>query len=216
MQLRRTSATKRTNRGPRRARRDGREQARALRNLPMFARCTSSELRLLDTLTCECEVQAGRVLVAEGRPADQMLIVVSGRARISRNGETLGIAGPGTCVCGRELRAHAPNPITMRAETSVVVRAVNARELRSLLRAMPLVEFVSPPMIRLPIGDSTDRARPAPCSRPDAPRELEDVAANMSARSPRPATHPPRPPDGLYGAPPPPPPHRADRARGGW
>ena len=141
----------------RKPRLDGRPQAMALRKLPMFSDCSVNELQLVDTLTCESDVPAGRVLIREGHPASQMLVVMSGRARISRAGVTLGTAGPGACISGRELRAHAANSVTMTAETPMVVRAASARELGSLLNSVPLLEFVSPPAIRLPVTDVGDK-----------------------------------------------------------
>ena len=151
MGRRRASASGQGHRfGHRRPRLDGRQQVLELAKIPMFSDCTATELKVVDTLTFESEVPAGRVLLREGHPANQMLVVVSGRSRISRAGETLGTAGPGACISGRELRARAANVVTMTAETPMVVRAASARELASLLNAVPLLEFVSPPAIRLP------------------------------------------------------------------
>ena len=45
---------------------DGRSQAAALGNLPMFSDCSGAELRVLDTLLCEARVPAGRVLAGRG------------------------------------------------------------------------------------------------------------------------------------------------------
>ena len=119
---------------------DGRSQAAALGNLPMFSDCSGAELRVLDTLLCEARVPAGRVLAREGEPAEQMLIVVRGRARICRHGEIIGLAGPGTLVAGRELREHSNNSVTMIAETPMTVRVATARELLSLLDAVPRLD----------------------------------------------------------------------------
>jgi class 3 adenylate cyclase len=150
--------------GGRRSRVDGRRQAMALRTLSMFAYCSQAELRLLDTLMCEMQVPAGRVLVREGHAADQMLLIISGRARVSRGGETLGTAERGACIGGRELRAETANTVTMTAETPMVVRAASGREVRSLLYALPLVEFVSPLMIRLP-DTNTAKSDPSVMNR---------------------------------------------------
>ena len=110
-----------------------------LRRVPIFARCSRAELGLIDFLMCETQIPPGRVLVREGLPADQMLLVVSGRACISRGGEALGIAGPGTCVAGRELRARSANTVTMTTVTQMVVRVASAAEFRSLTHALPQV-----------------------------------------------------------------------------
>jgi CRP-like cAMP-binding protein len=112
-----------------------------LRQIPIFARCSRVELELIDFLMCETQIPPGRVLVQEGLPAGQMFMVVSGRACISHGGETLGIAGPGTCVAGREMRARIPNRSTVTALTPMVVRVSSAAEFRSLFSALSAVDF---------------------------------------------------------------------------
>jgi hypothetical protein len=146
----------------RRPRLDGRQQVKDLRRVPIFARCSRAELGLIDFLMCETQIPPGRVLVREGLPADQMLLVVSGRACISRGGEALGIAGPGTCVAGRELRARSANTVTMTTVTQMVVRVASAAEFRSLTHALPQVEFFGP-CGELVLGDQLT-LRPPPAA----------------------------------------------------
>lgn len=122
----------------------------------MFAGCTHSELRLLDALLTETCVATGRVLVREGHPARQMFIIVSGRARVSRGGETLGTAEPGACISGRELQSRIANTITATAETPMVVRVAGAPELQSLVTVAPRFDFVNPPAVRLPAIEVMD------------------------------------------------------------
>jgi class 3 adenylate cyclase len=164
--------------GRRRPQFESRDKAMALRKIPMFADCSRAQLQLLDSLMCEVPVPRGRVLLREGRPADQMLVIVSGRARISRGAETLGTAEPGACFGGRELRSRTPNPVTMTAETPMVVRAASAREFPSLLTSVPLLEFVGPPAIRLPASETVER-RPLPAhsTRDGSRAERQDEAA---------------------------------------
>ena len=69
-----------------------------------------------------------------------MLIVVRGRARICRQGDIVGLAGPGTLVAGRELREHSNNAVTMIAETPMTVRVATRGELLSLLDAVPRLD----------------------------------------------------------------------------
>jgi hypothetical protein len=82
-----------------------------------------------------------------------MLIVIHGRARVCRHGEIVGLAGPGSVVSARELREHCDNSVTMIAETPMTVRAANARELVSMLYAVPALHVfvrgaaVEPPSI---------------------------------------------------------------------
>jgi hypothetical protein len=142
----RGAETNRRGRGDvrRRSHYDGRQQVKDLKAIPIFARCNQSELRLIDLLMCETQIPPGCALVREGLPADQMLVITSGRACISQGGETLGIADPGTCVAGRELRSRSANTLTVTALTPMVVRVASPADFRSLMRALPRVNFFGP------------------------------------------------------------------------
>jgi class 3 adenylate cyclase len=109
----------------------------------------------------EHRVPAGQVMVREGRRADQMIVIVAGQARITWRGTTLGFAGPGACLGGRELRARAANPTTIRAETALTLRAASARDLSGLLATPHGDRFLRSPAITLPVPDA--------CATPDSP-----------------------------------------------
>jgi class 3 adenylate cyclase len=125
--------------------------------------------------------------VREGQLADQMLVVVEGRARVSRFGETIGYAEAGACVGGRELYERRPNVLTMTAETSMVLRAATARDLLSLLSVIPRAEFVRPPIVR-PAEAVDVRVEPFMAPRPIEARchatELVAVGAPTSPEAP--------------------------------
>jgi class 3 adenylate cyclase len=106
----------------------------------MFLGCNSAQLRLLDSLLCETRVGAGRVLVREDLPAEQMVLVMDGRARIARHGETFGLADRGAVVGARELRDRTTYAVTMTADTPMTVRVANARELLSVIDLVPDLE----------------------------------------------------------------------------
>jgi CRP-like cAMP-binding protein len=106
----------------------------------MLKECSNSELRLLDSLLCEIDVAAGRVLVREDQVGEQMLVVIDGRARVSRHGETLGLAERGAIVRGPALRDPRTEAVTMTADTPMTVGAAGPREMRSILHAVPALE----------------------------------------------------------------------------
>ena len=124
---------------------DARSRVDDLATIPMFAPCRPEQLRRIDRLMCERRVPAGQVLLREGRIADQMILIISGRAGVSQDGTTLGFAERGACFGARELRARAMVPVTVTAQTPVTVRAATARDLSSLLEAAPAVEFLGDP-----------------------------------------------------------------------
>ncbi len=106
----------------------------------MFGNCDDAALRLLDSLLCESSAGAGRVLIREDLPATQLLLVMSGRAHISRRGEVFGLAQRGALVGGRELRGRTRYGVTMTAETPMRLRAATARGLASMLALVPTLE----------------------------------------------------------------------------
>jgi hypothetical protein len=57
-----------------------------LSDLELFADCTKAELRQIESLTTYLQVEQDRVLIREGSPAKEFIIIGSGRARISRPG----------------------------------------------------------------------------------------------------------------------------------
>jgi len=111
-----------------------------LRRIPTFSDCTGIELRLLDSLLTEVSVPAGWVLIREDRRADQLVIVMEGRARLCRNGDSLGVAIAGTCVGGHELRTRSMNAVTMIAETPMTLRVAGVREALRIFDIVPRLE----------------------------------------------------------------------------
>jgi len=136
-----------------------------LREIPMFAGCTRAELHQIDRLLCETSVPAGRVIVHEGQPADQFVVIQDGQAFVSRGGVALAAVERGARFGGAELMAGATNRVTVTAVTPMRVRAGTFRELRSLLDAMPHLEIVSPPADLFPLCGPPQTAQPPVDSR---------------------------------------------------
>jgi CRP-like cAMP-binding protein len=112
-------------------------------------------------MTCEVEVPSGRVLVQQGKPADQVLIITVGRGRATRGETRLGTYEPGACLGAREVVEHVPAPVTVTAETPVRVRAATVRAFRSLLdipaiahlaTVRPILQDASGPRTLTPYG----------------------------------------------------------------
>ena len=124
-----------------RPRLDGTESVAELARIPMFAPCTSAELVLVDRLSCTIRVPAGAVVAVEGRPAVQVLYVIAGWARRTREGELLGVVHAGACIGADEVDRRAVHSVTIETETEMVVRAFSLREFASLRRAVPRLAF---------------------------------------------------------------------------
>ena len=114
-----------------------------LSDLELFADCTRAELRQIESLTTYLQVERDRVLIREGSPAKEFIIIGSGNARISREtGEgttTLADVGSGEFIGEMELLSKAPRAATATATTDLALLVSSASEFKSILDLAPSV-----------------------------------------------------------------------------
>jgi CRP-like cAMP-binding protein len=114
-------------------------KVRSLQGVPLFARCSPSELQTLVGLTCEVTVRAGTVLCREGQGPAQFVILTKGRLEVTGNG-----ASPRTCLPGSYLpssgtRLDVADLPTVRAESDVELIVMNAAEFATMMVLVPSV-----------------------------------------------------------------------------
>jgi CRP-like cAMP-binding protein len=118
-------------------------QGSRINQLDLFAGCSRSELRSLDTLFTHLVLDEGQVLIREGAAAKEFIVIADGTARVTRetdagvvtvadvaSGDFLGEMG----LLNASLRAAT---VTATSELSVLV--CSASEFRSMLRMAPSV-----------------------------------------------------------------------------
>jgi CRP/FNR family transcriptional regulator, cyclic AMP receptor protein len=66
-----------------------------LKRVPIFARCSKSELEALARNADEIELPAGRLLIEQGRPNHTFFIVMRGEVAVDVQGRPAGRLGPG-------------------------------------------------------------------------------------------------------------------------
>jgi CRP/FNR family transcriptional regulator, cyclic AMP receptor protein len=108
-----------------------------LRSLELFAECTPEELDRLDSLVAKVAVEAGRVLVREGEPGFEFLIVADGELAVTRavhgSNEEIAVLRPGDFSGEIALLEGAPRSATVTALSPAVLYAANLREFWSLM-----------------------------------------------------------------------------------
>jgi CRP/FNR family cyclic AMP-dependent transcriptional regulator len=111
--------------------------------LELFSDCTRSELRQLDSLTTFLQLKQDRVLISEGSPAREFIIIGSGTARVSRETDngvaTVADLGRGEFLGEMELLAGTRRAATVTAATDVGVLVSSAGEFQSMMRISPSV-----------------------------------------------------------------------------
>ncbi|HVB92073.1 MAG TPA: cyclic nucleotide-binding domain-containing protein [Acidimicrobiales bacterium] len=112
-------------------------------DLSLFADCTKSELRKLDSLMTYVRVPKDRILMRQGRPANEFIIIGQGCARVSRetgDGVTkVADVGSGEFLGEMGLLTGSPRSATATATTDLALFASSACEFRSILRVAPSV-----------------------------------------------------------------------------
>jgi CRP/FNR family transcriptional regulator, cyclic AMP receptor protein len=113
-----------------------------LRDLPLFAEASRSELAVIRRQLTELRVQAGRVLVHEGALGDEFMILLEGQAIASSGGQPIAMLGRGDLVGEMALLQRDPQGrrnATVTALTDTVVLAGSPSEFRQMLEAAPSV-----------------------------------------------------------------------------
>lgn len=94
----------------------------------------------------------GAVIFAEGEAANNMYVLIEGRADISVGGEVLESATPGALLGEMSLVNPAPRSATVTAATECKLVSVDARQFDLLVRE-------SPPFARHVMGVMAERLR---------------------------------------------------------
>lgn len=112
-------------------------QVEKLRNVPLFARCTTGDLRIIARHLDIVDVAAGTDVVREGEMGDVFFVVLEGQAVVMRNGRKAGLIDAGAHFGELGLLDPGPRSATVRATTPLVVGALGHRMFKVLVRDMP-------------------------------------------------------------------------------
>ena len=94
---------------------------------------SSNGLESSPTLGTTVSVGQGRVLAEEGKQGQEFLMIESGEATVTRNGQQIARLGPGDFFGEISLLAPVPQIATVTAASPMVVRAYNRREFNTLI-----------------------------------------------------------------------------------
>jgi CRP-like cAMP-binding protein len=105
-----------------------------LREVALFAECSRDELQKVAALGTLVSVESGQVLLREGTPGDQFIVVVEGRLGVSRMSTgPVALIGPGEFSGEMALLDHARRSATVTALTPAVVYVSNPAEFQALI-----------------------------------------------------------------------------------
>jgi len=112
-----------------------------LRDLELFADCTTAELCAVDSLTTRLRLDQGRILVREGATDRQFMVIVEGWVGVSRtDGAPIAVLSRGDFVGEMAMLTGAGRSATVTAMTPVEVLVCNAQEFGTLVTTAPSVK----------------------------------------------------------------------------
>jgi CRP-like cAMP-binding protein len=108
-----------------------------LTQVSLFSGCGRDELRKLSRRTTDIPIAEGHILVKEGDRGLEFFVIVSGRAKVSRKGETVGELGPGDFFGELSLLIDADRNATVTALTPMEAIVLSRREFEAALADAP-------------------------------------------------------------------------------
>ena len=110
-----------------------------LAQVPMFSVCSKKELTLISKRSQEREVAPGTTLTEEGKPGDELFIIIEGECRVTRKGEFVTELGPGAFFGELALLDKPVRDATITALTPMRLLVVRRREFEVLLIEVPSI-----------------------------------------------------------------------------
>ena len=108
-----------------------------LSHVSLFSACSQRELEKVARVIDEVKLDAGRVLVEQGRVGHECYVIVSGKAAVSRDGVAIAVLGPGSPVGELAVIDGGPRSATVTASTDLDLLVLGQREFAGLLAEVP-------------------------------------------------------------------------------
>lgn len=109
-----------------------------LRLVPLFNGMTNRSFEAIAGLASETAFGLGDVLVRQGEPGDRFLIIVSGTARVDRDGRTLRELGPGDFLGEISLVDGSPRTATVTALGPIRAYSIDRTGFLDLIERIPV------------------------------------------------------------------------------
>ncbi len=111
-----------------------------LKRVPLFERCSKSELRRIAGVADELSLPEGHALTTEGARGREFVVLVEGLAEVRRKGRRVNVLSGGDFLGEIALVADRPRTATVTTTTPARILLVTARDFRSLMREVPTIQ----------------------------------------------------------------------------
>jgi protein phosphatase len=115
------------------------EKLDLLHRIPLFSAFDRKGLERVSMLADEVDVPAERCLMTQGDRGAEMFVIVSGQARVERDGQRINTLGPGDFFGEIALIDGGPRTATVTADEPSRLLVLTHREFHSLMDEFPEV-----------------------------------------------------------------------------
>ena len=110
-----------------------------INQVPLFSELSRNEIKSLKMLMTEIGISSGRTVVREGDVGREFMIILSGTASVSKQGNKFATLGPGDFFGELSLLGKGPRSATVTAETDLQLKALNRGEFATMLDKNPKI-----------------------------------------------------------------------------
>jgi CRP-like cAMP-binding protein len=110
-----------------------------LKKVPLFAGCSKSELTQLAKTADELDVREGTVLTREGKSGREFFVLISGTAKVTKNGRKVADLGSGDWLGEIALLTDSPRTATVTATSAIDLLVITDRGFRTVVETMPSI-----------------------------------------------------------------------------
>jgi CRP-like cAMP-binding protein len=111
----------------------GRAAPERLHGVPWFAACTEEQLSEMARIAERLRVQAGEVILREGRLGRELFVILEGTATVTREGHVVNILHAGDYFGELAAIEAVPRSATVQATTDLEVLIVGPREFEAMM-----------------------------------------------------------------------------------
>lgn len=115
-------------------------KAEAIAHVPLFSRCSKSEVKKIAQLADELDFPAGRMLAKEGDRGREFFVILEGSVDVRSNTRLLPSLGPGDFFGEISLVVDSPRTATVQTTTPVRALVITDRAFRELMRQSPDIQ----------------------------------------------------------------------------
>jgi len=112
-----------------------------LKRVPLFADCSKRELHEISLVADEIDVPAGFSLTREGASGQELVVIVDGKADVTKRGRRINTVGRGDFVGEIAIVTDTPRTATVKTTQPTHALVVTRRDFRSLLKRVPSIQL---------------------------------------------------------------------------